>query len=103
MYTVVRSFYQGDTLHTEGEVFTSEDKAVIEKCLADGNIAVADSSKPAEGATATEAPLAPEPVVSDSPAEPEQPAQVQEPVQPQEPQAPAQPTPEQIDQDLSIA
>lgn len=38
-YKVTRSFYEGNTLHSEGEPFVHGDQAYINKCLEDGNIA----------------------------------------------------------------
>jgi hypothetical protein len=40
---VKRSFYEGDTLHTEGSVFEHSDKEYIEKCIADENVVDADN------------------------------------------------------------
>lgn len=93
-YTVTRSFYEGNTLHEAGQPFAHEDKAYVEKCLADGNIAEAtDEPVPTTEATATDVPLdapeAPE-KVSDTPSKPSsEEAQVAD--QPQEP-VPSQPT-----------
>lgn len=74
-YIVIRSFYEGNTLHEDGSVFEHSDQAYIDKCLADGNIKPADAAAPsaapandldpqqdpaaAQGAPATDAPLAP--------------------------------------------
>jgi hypothetical protein len=56
-YQVIRSFYEGNTLHEEGQDFNHEDKAYVEKCLADGNIAEVGS----EGGSESSTPLVPTP------------------------------------------
>jgi hypothetical protein len=109
-YIVTRNFYEGSGLHEEGNAFVHSDQAYIEKCLADGNIAVvaaadggSESSNPlAEQPQASVSAEAPQTVspVDQAPVAPQavqpvsQPAP-QEPVQTQE-QTPAQPTPEEI-------
>lgn len=117
-YIVTTSFYEGNTLHEQGSVFTHEDQTYIEKCLDDGNIAVqgaSESSTPEapaapvdaadQGATATPAPLE---VVSDLSSEntpqtvtPVEPPVTQIPVtqQPAE-TAPVNPTQAEIEQTL---
>lgn len=37
-YIVKMSFYEGNTLHEAGTPFVHDDKAYVEKCLADGNV-----------------------------------------------------------------
>jgi hypothetical protein len=91
-YIVTRSFYEGNTLHQEGEPFVSEDQAYIQKCLADGNIA--DSN----GGSEITVPLVEQPQDSASPETPqtetpapEAPQSVQPVVAPQVSQLPEQP------------
>lgn len=62
-YVVKRSFYEGNTLHTEGAEFKHEDQAFVKKCLDDGNVVEAEQG----GGSNSEAPLVQPPVVSGSP------------------------------------
>jgi len=103
-YKVLKNFYAGDQLHSIGEDFQSDNAEQVQELLADGNIGDASSVEPSTEAPATDAPLVEEPVASGS-VEPQAPVEPPKPVEtPQEPVAPApQPTPEQIQNDLSIA
>ena len=97
-YIATRSFYEGDTLHEEGSAFEHDDKAYIEKLLADGNIA-------AEG-NVNSAPSTPEPVVTadeGATADPVPLEDASEPVSEVEAPKPVeQPTPSQIAEDLGL-
>jgi hypothetical protein len=119
-YKVVRSFYEGNTLHEEGKPFTHGDEAYVQKCLADGNIVAADSgvpngfpsheNSPAEpGAPASTPPL--DPNAGDSTPSSQPPASP--PVDPNPPISPpttpppgtsgTNPTQAQIEQDMRFA
>lgn len=107
-YIVVRNFYEGNGLHEIGNAFEHEDKKLIEKELADGNIqevtegsevkdpapAVTDESADEAPATgAPKEPTLPEPgTAADQPLPPAEPAQPQGPL--------TTPSPEQIAQDI---
>lgn len=98
-YKINMSFYEGNTLHEAGATFEHEDKAYVEKLLADGNIAETGGSE-------SELPLAESPVASVIPE-----SQTQEqanPVAPEQaPQAvtrpPKVPTQEQLEADVAFA
>lgn len=100
-YKVTRSFYEGDTLHTEGQAFEHSDQAYIEKCLADGNIVAEGGSESTSPLVDSSEPVPPQ-VPEQPPVDPTVAPQVQEPTvavpQPQK----GQPTPEQINQDLQV-
>lgn len=111
-YIVVRSFYEGNGLHEEGQAFEHTDADYIKKCLEDGNIEEVSveaegssdpaPSTPAEGATADPAPLAPD--SGSNPEDQDKPQSVQpadSPV-PQSPNpAPQQPTQSEIEATLA--
>ncbi len=96
-YVVARSFYEGNTLHNEGDAFTHEDKDYLQKCLDDGNVAPAQ-----EGVSEGSAPLdqAPE----QTPPEQTLPPVQTEPVTLQQEQPPVAPTPQvQVDPNAPTA
>lgn len=106
-YIVKRSFYEGNGLHEEGNSFSHEDSAYVEKLLADGNIEAVT-----EGGSESTSPLGTEQQGSDSPENPvSQPETT--PEAPQAPEAPSvtetqpvqpvegQPTPSEIEETLS--
>lgn len=105
-YIVTRSFYEGNGLHEEGNSFSHQDQAYVEKLLADGNIAVV------EGGSESTTPLATEQPGSGSSESPETPASPENPQPPQVPEQPSvtesqpvqpvtgQPTPSEIEATL---
>lgn len=56
-YKVIRNFYEGNTLHEEGQDFEPKDQQYAEKVLADGNIVEVGS----EGGSESSTPLVPAP------------------------------------------
>lgn len=64
-YRVIRSFYVGDELVTEETNVSTLDKAVVEKALADGNIA--EAAEGAEVAPSTPSVEPPAPVTEPTP------------------------------------